>query len=240
MLLTQSITISCVNAGTCIVCVFPHHHAGQLGSTCFHFLLKNPLRAKQISQGKRHLIWLQRIILLQQHIPNPLYCYLLHSSSSFPPFWRFDIPLVTWRSWAQCLVLPRSGTQQQYAWAFSLLSSLHPPLSSALSSPLFSCEGSVCGVGGGGTVARRASAAEPVSNNDIIPAGLAGYEGSFPSPSSECSPVCMCKLACAVSDQCIYGYREDIQMSHYSPHNDSKLPCLSSFQVQKVRCFKNL
>lgn len=66
-----------------------------------------------------------------------------------------------------CLVLPRNGTEQQYAWAFSL----HSPPSSQLWAFHFST------VGGGGIVARGASAAEPVSNNDIISAGLAGNEG---------------------------------------------------------------
>lgn len=57
--------------------------------------------------------------------------HLLHSSLFFPPLWHFDIPLVAWRSWALCLVLPRSGTEQQYAWAFSLHPP-HPPPSSQL------------------------------------------------------------------------------------------------------------
>lgn len=71
---------------------------------------------------------------VSQQKQKPLFCYLLHSSLFFQPFWHFDIPLVAWRSWALCLVLPRNGTEQQYAWAFSLHSPpLHPLLSSELS-----------------------------------------------------------------------------------------------------------
>lgn len=56
------------------------------------------------------------------------YCYCLSSiilleKKGYP----FDILLLAWRSFALCLVLPRSGTEQQYAQAFSLLPPLHPP-----------------------------------------------------------------------------------------------------------------
>lgn len=35
---------------------------------------------------------------VSQQKQKPLFCYLLHSSLFFQPFWHFDIPLVAWRS----------------------------------------------------------------------------------------------------------------------------------------------
>lgn len=95
-----------------------------------------------------------------EQIRKPLYCYLLLSYPFFPPLWHFDI-----------------RTEQQYAQAFSPLSP--PTVSPLLSTGPFIIQlwGEECG--GGDIVARRVLAAEPVSNNDIISAGLAGIEGSL-------------------------------------------------------------
>lgn len=150
---------------------------------------------------------------------KPLYCYLLHSSPSFPPFWHFDMLLAAWRSWALCLVLPRSGTEQQYAWAFSLHSP--PPPSPLLSSErsIIQLRGGWWGVGGGGhsgqdSIGGRASLKQW---HHLCRTGRQ-WRLAAQSPGTEHPPLCMCMLACTVSDQWISGYREVAQLSH-CPHS---------------------
>lgn len=86
-----------------------------------------------------------------------------------------------------CLVLPRNGTEQQYAWAFSLQSPPPPStLFSALSFPFFNCGG--WGHRGQGSIGGRASLKQW---HHLCRTGRQWGTGAR-------SPVCMCKLACAV------------------------------------------